>query len=405
MASELVVPVVRLSNLREHPNAALLGLVDVLGYQMVIPLREKEGGQFVRTFQRGIVDERGRRVIAEPGFDGETEDVRFGFAYNETDLYVYFPADTLIPAEWADKFGVRQYLRGPEKDRVGRIKLRGEPSFGLVVEVPASVDWHEGDNVAEYYGAQKYEPPIRASCGDAAPYDADIDPYFPKFTDVQNGRIYTDVLADGEEVVFTEKLHGTNAKIGIVNGNSVAGSMEVRRKRPVNENGEPCSFDSVEVKSSTYWFPWSCRGVKELIEFAWNGLPEASVSSSVLLYGEVYGGSVQSLDYGIPKGNGLGFRAFGLRVNGDFLDWDEFVALCESYGVETVPILHRGPFGMEKAKELADGKSTMGKHIREGIVVYPVKERTNPRIGRAILKFIGTEYQLSKHQARDTKDV
>lgn len=70
-----------------------------------------------------------------------------------------------------------------------------------------------------------------------------------------------------------------------------------------------------------------------------------------------------------------------------------------------VPVLWRGPFSMEKAKEHADGKSMMAGHIREGCVVYPVKERDNPKVGRAIMKYIGIEYELSKHKDADTKDV
>ncbi len=369
MASNLVVPVVEVLNVRPHSNAEALELCDVLGYQMCVPKGRHKNG----------------------------------------DVMVYFPADVLIPSEWAEKFGVKKYLKGKDNDRVGRIRLRGEPSFGLVASCPDGVDWKVGDNVADYYGAKKYDPPIRATCGDAAGREPLIDPFFDKFTDVQNGRIFTDVLQDGEEVVFTEKIHGTNCRIGIVDGKPVAGSMEVRRKRPfkkVDEVEVECDFDSDDVKRSTYWFPWSVKGVGDLLR-SFNPAFEAHDSQNLhtILYGEVYGGSVQSLDYGVAAGKGLGFRAFGLKVNGRFLDWYDFKSLCDTYGVETVPVLWRGPFSITKAKELADGVSTMAGHIREGTVVYPVKERENSKVGRAILKFIGTEYELSKHKDKDTKDV
>jgi hypothetical protein len=64
----------------------------------------------------------------------------------------------------------------------------------------------EGDNVASFFGCKKYEPPVRATCGDAAPRDPLVDPFFDKFIDVQNGRIFVDVLKEGEEVFCTEKL-------------------------------------------------------------------------------------------------------------------------------------------------------------------------------------------------------
>ena len=62
---------------------------------------------------------------------------------------------------------------------------------------------------------------------------------------------------------------------------------------------------------------------------------------------------------------------------------------------------------MAIAKQHANGNTTLTKdgQIREGVVCYPVKERTNSRIGRCILKYISDEYLLSKHQDNDTKDI
>lgn len=199
-------------------------------------------------------------------------------------------------------------------------------------------------------------------------------------------------------------VHNSNGRIGAVNGIEVAASMSLRRKRPVKMDGETeieCSFDDPEIKNNTYWFPFSIPAVRNLIQDL------KTQYNVVILYGEVYGGSIQSLPYGIPKGKGLGYRAFGLKINGRFLDWDDFVDTCNKYGVETVPVVYRGPFSMELAKEYADGKTTMTNdgQIREGIVIYPVIERENPKIGRVVLKVIGTEYALSKHQEKDTTDI
>lgn len=196
-------------------------------------------------------------------------------------------------------------------------------------------------------------------------------------------------------------VHNSNCRVGVIDGKAVAGSMEVRRKIPTikKEDGteEVMGFEDDAMKLSTYWCPWSIRGVRELLK--------SFEGKNPILYGEVYGGSVQSLDYGIATGKGIGFRPFGLRVEGKFLNWSDFEAVCNKHGIETVPVLWRGAFSMAKAKELSDGQSTMAGHIREGTVVYPVQERINPRVGRAILKFIGTEYELSKHKDKDTKDV
>jgi len=368
MASDLVVPVVQIENVRIHANSDNLELCNVLGYQMCIRKGEYKDGQLV----------------------------------------VYYPADVLLTPELADRLGVRKFLKGKEQTRVGRIRLRGEPSFGLISPLPEGT-WKLGDNLAEHLHCQKYEPPIRATAGDAAPRDPLIDPFFEQFTDVQNGRIFTDIFVDGEEVIYTEKIHGTSGRLGTINGQYVAGSMSVRRKSPTrDEQGieVPCQFDSPQMQQNTYWYPWSIPAVRKLIQtLELSEKVSDSIKPVILLYGEVYGGSIQSLDYGIPKGRGLGFRAFGLRVNGKFLDWNDFAATCQKYGVETVPVLGRGQFSLSAAQAFSAGKSTMADHIKEGTVVYPVKEREHPKIGRVILKYIGTEYELSKHKEQDTTDA
>jgi RNA ligase (TIGR02306 family) len=146
--------------------------------------------------------------------------------------------------------------------------------------------------------------------------------------------------------------------------------------------------------------PWSLKPVEEMLVCL------SQSYSTVILYGEVFGRSVQSLSYGFEKGK-LGYRAFDLSLNGKYVNDDEFRRHCERFGVPTVPVLYRGPFSLEKINALADGKTTIdgADHIREGCVVKPIVERTDPKIGRVILKFIGTEYQLSKKDGDDSTDV
>lgn len=401
MASSVVVPVVELQNVREHPNASMLGLADVLGFQVVVGLVEDPDGDIVRSFVKGERDERDNRVPFEEGSEGEKEDVSFRFRYQDGDRAVYFPADTIIPDELSERLNVKHLLGGKSKDRVKRIALRGEPSFGMLAEIPEDEDWEVGFNAAEHFGATKYIPPIRATAGDAEKYDERIDPLVEKYTDIENGRIFTDVFEDGEEVIVTEKIHGTNCKVGIVKDVDVfAGSMTVRRKRPVDENGADEFFDSEAMKKNVYWHPWSIDGVQDLINML------VADHQIVTLYGEIFGGSVQSLSYGIPKGRGVGFAAFDLSVDGKYLDWDELAALCDRFSVPVAPVLYRGPFSMEKIKELAEGDTTMGdSHIKEGVVVKPVKERRDPKIGRAVLKYISIAYDLSKNKKKDTTDI
>ena len=104
---------------------------------------------------------------------------------------------------------------------------------------------------------------------------------------------------------------------------------------------------------------------------------------------------------------GLGFAAFDILAGEHYLDYDDFAALCERHGVPTVSLLDRGPFSLERIAALSGGKTTMpDQHIREGVVVRPVKERFDPEIGRVILKYLSDDYLLNdKLAATDATDL
>lgn len=411
MGRSLIVPVVEVRNIREHPQAALLSIVDVLGYQMVTGLVEDPNGQIERKFLKGVRDKNGKRVPAEvtslvPDPAAPVETVRYSFRYKEGEKAVYFPADTILPDQWVDKFEVRPYVG--TGNRIKRARLRGEPSFGLIVE-PADPAWEVGKNVADYYGASLYQPPPRVG-KDAEgfePYDSEIDPLFEKYTDIEDGKLLYGRFLPGEEVVVSEKIHGKNVRVGIVNGVRHAGSRTARRTKPVIHDGAVLggpgdpgreAAESADLAKDLFWSPWANPHVEELLD---------TLSRShkvVILMGETFGRGVQSLDYGLTATRG--FRAFDIYVDGRYLDYEEFARTCDGYGVERVPVLHRGPFDLATIKKLAEGKTTLyGNHIREGVVVRSAKERRDPALGRVVLKFISEEYELSKHKDKESVDA
>lgn len=212
---------------------------------------------------------------------------------------------------------------------------------------------------------------------------------FVEYTDIENLRNFTDVLEDGEEVIVTEKIHGTNCRVGLIQGEMMAGSMSVRRRQP----------DTAEqMEWSTYWFPLTLRPVREMVEAL------GAKHRQPVVFGEVFGSKVQDLHYGC-RGR-FGFRAFDILADGKYLDADAFFATCAEFGVESVPVLFRGAYSPEKVRELSQGSTTMADdHIREGVVVKPVVERTHPKVGRVALKYVGDQYLFSKSAERDTHDV
>src|SRR3954470_24293035 len=337
--SSLIVEVCRIERVLPHPNADLLELAHIKGWQCVVP--------------------RGK--------------------YADGALVTYIPIDAVIPTELSERLGITKYL---SNGRVRCAKLRGEPPFGVIMDVE-DPSWAEGSDVRERYGITKYLPPLRPSAGDAA----EAHPLFVSYTDVENLRNFPGVFAEGEDVVITEKLHGTNCRVGLIEGEPMAGSMEVRRKRPV-EGAEG---------SNIYWFPTTLPGVNGMLGEL------AGSHAQVILFGEVFGSKVQNLHYG-RKGE-FGFAAFDVLADGKYLDAPRFLELCARHGVPTVPVLHSGPFSLERVKQLAEGPTTLGGgHVREGVVVRPKGERLDPKVGRAVLKYLGDGYLFAKG-VTDTNDV
>ncbi|HLZ55703.1 MAG TPA: RNA ligase (ATP) [Ktedonosporobacter sp.] len=327
--SSLIVPVALIEKITPHPNADALELAQVLGWQLVVRKGDFQVGQKL----------------------------------------VYFPIDTVLPLELSERFGVTRFL---SKQRIRCAKLRGEPSFGLAVK-PDDEIWQVGENVADFYHVEKYNPPVRVGAGDAEA----AHPLFMEYTEIENMRNFPEIFAEGEKVILSEKVHGTNSRVGMIEGELMAGSKAVRRKRPNDDR----------FAANIYWFPFSLEPVRSMIEQL------GQSHRQVILFGEVYGSKIQSFHYGF-KGK-LGFRAFDLLIDGRYLDWPEFVALCAQYGVETVPIVATIPFNLSEVKRYSEGKTLLMQedaHIREGLVVRPVQERTDPKVGRVVLKYLSDSY-------------
>ena len=124
----------------------------------------------------------------------------------------------------------------------------------------------------------------------------------------------------------------------------------------------------------------------------------------MILFGEVYGSKVQNLSYG--HNGSLGFVAFDLLVDGRYLDPDDFASRCAAHGVPTAPVVYRGPYSLDAVRGVSGGSTVLGNggHIREGVVVRPIRERTDPKVGRVILKYLSDEYLFAKG-ITDTHDV
>jgi RNA ligase (TIGR02306 family) len=295
----------------------------------------------------------------------------------EGQLAVYLVPDTLVDTRRPEFSSFAEDCKpGDPWYRVQAKKLRGVPSFGMLIPAPEGAN--EGDDLFVELGLQHYEPPTPAITGG----DEEKGPewFIPKY-DVDALKRYSDKFVAGETVVLTEKIHGANGRWTWHEGRMYAGSKEAWKQ---------------ENPSSIWWKV--LQSTPQIVDYC-------KAKPDHVLYGEVYG-AVQDLKYGCKQG----------EVKAAIFDvWDKannrWLNMCDAndcadlahFNVPAVPLVAVIPFDLDKVVEYAEGKSLVEgaeDQIREGIVVQPVKPRTDLEIGRVILKVVGLGY-LSRRQKQN----
>ncbi|MEH2240073.1 RNA ligase (ATP) [Nostoc sp.] len=319
------VEVVKINSINPHPNADRLDIASIegMGYQVIIVK-----GSF------------------HPG-----------------DLAFYFPIDSVIPENFLDEFGIRNYY----SKKLRAAKLRGVFSEGLLIPVGNNFMGNVGDDYTEYFGVTKYEYPIPQ--GMSGEVENFIGHY--KFPSPENLKRYKNILIEGEEVVVTEKLHGTNFTVLVdADGTTKIGSHNYFWKNS-------------EVNKTLVYI----RAYNE--NEAFQKLPPGTQ-----IFGEIYG--VQDIKYGLNNGK-IGIAIFAVRRGSHFLNYSDFVAFCDEFALPRVPVLYIGAYTWEAVSQFNNANSVVSPNcIMEGVVVQPVIEKTHPEIGRVVLKLISDRYLLRK---------
>lgn len=319
-------------------------------------------------------------------------------AFQTGDLVAYLPEGSVVPEALLEALGLVGRLAGPEKNRVKAVRLRGVVSRGLCV--PARPGWAEGDDVTDVLGVTKHEPPVPLTMAGevwSAGLHRTLSYDIPRLDGVEGC-----VLRTGEPVVITEKIHGTWCLVGWMPPHLASpdqGRLVVASKG-VSSKGLAFRRDVSPEQRNVYLRTVDALGLEQRLARVFG---HADVPVFVL--GEVFGSGVQDLHYGQTARTGAppGFRAFDVRVGargtGHWLDDLALETTLAALGLPRVPVLYRGPFDGDVLAELTQGTETVsgqGLHVREGVVVRPIIERVDARVGRVQYKSISTDYLLRR---------
>jgi RNA ligase (TIGR02306 family) len=374
--------IVKIEKVINHPNADSLDLVTVLGDYPVVVKRDE---------------------------------------YKVNDLAAYLPIDTIVPDTdqyyflcpkgyekyLDDKGDIQQRQTGPkfpigsvpEKYRVVKAKkIRDIYSQGMLVNISAiscATPSQVGDalcnnptsaiglSVVDVLGLKKLEEEEEDNITNAKKSKgANAGPSPKGWTiphyDIEGLRKYINCLQEDEEIVLTEKIHGSNAAFC--------------------HDGE-----QLWVKSRNFYKkmdeddPWWDIAIRYDLAAKLASFPMK------VLFGELYG-QIKGFRYDCELVNGAmpsKIRFFDIYdpVVSRYLNYDDFTTMISQAGLETAPLLYRGKWqGKEAMYPYAEGPTTLGgKHTREGFVLRTAIERFEYKLNsRMCIKLVGEGYNLAK---------
>lgn len=298
--------------------------------------------------------------------------------YNVGDMVGIATTDAVIPKELSDVMGVTSYLR--KGQRVRTVKLRGIYSECLIIPkklLPIGV-MYLGKDLMDILGIFKYEPPtrqIQLSSGRIFKYhqNSNFGVYY-KFPNIKN---VAGMFMEGDHVEITRKIHGANARYGIVKKSKL--SLWEKVKRFFGNEWVEYEFvygsHNVEKGSDSQGFYntdiWKTAAEKYNIrDVLWKFVREyKNIGTGVILYGEIYGAGIQkNYDYGLEE---IEFAGFDLVINEVYQSSIKSRLIIKHWlQLPYVELLHYGIWSQEIQDQFVIDNFINGTKIpHEGIVV------------------------------------
>lgn len=300
------------------------------------------------------------------------------------DQCVYFEVDSFLPLrpefEFLAKSGTKKMkVDGEEKEgvRLRTIRLRGQVSQGLCLPLSIlqaeKIIFEEGTDVTDWIGVIKYEPPIPAVLAGTA---RGVFPSFIPKTDEPRIQANPGVIERYQGTVFyvTEKLDGSSMTAFIRDG-----ELHV------------CSrgLDLKEDATNTFWKVARAIKLNEKL---------SQFGERYAVQGELIGENIQKNRLGIKGHTCRFFNIYNIE-EGKYVNFANFVNLCEAMELSTVPLIetkYKLPKTVDELVSFSTKKSTiLPSAWAEGFVFRPVVEMHDEDLGRLSFKCINPEFLLT----------
>ena len=316
--------------------------------------------------------------------------------------------DAVIPEKLSEEMGVTSYLR--KGGRVRTVKLRGVYSECLIIPMKylrgkttmGDFDLKEGSDCMEFLGIIKYEPPVKqiqlASGRKIKWRDNQNFHIYYKFPNLKN----VDGMFTSEDFVqITRKIHGTNARYGIVKKGKLSFWDKVKKFLRIadewidyeyiygSHNCEKGS-DSQGFYSTDVWRTiaekYDIKNKLWQLAFTYGA---KNIGEGVILYGEIYGAGIQkNYEFGLKD---IEFVGFDIKVNGEYLPTETTAyEMVNELQLEHVKVLYTGTWNQEIQDSFVFNNFIEGTKVpHEGIVI---KDITGDR--KKVAKLINPDYLI-----------
>jgi RNA ligase (TIGR02306 family) len=258
--------------------------------------------------------------------------------YNDGDEVIFAPEKSVLTGDIKSEF--EKYLAGPDKNRVKSVRLRGEISTGIIIPkhlISGFESFEVGQDVSETLGIIKYEPPIPTQL--AGKVKSSSMPFVGSH-DCEHVGVYVNDLIDGERIVITSKIHGSQ----IIYALNLDNSDELISSKGLLKRG----LTIEESNENSYWIAARNTNLKSLVEESFN-------DGVVQIFGEVV--PIQDgFTYGFKKPHIL---IFDIRHNAKSIPYD---LVPEVFKNLWVPIVFDGNLKLDKKEVLIYSDPEKGIH-------------------------------------------
>ena len=246
------------------------------------------------------------------------------------DMVMIATTDAIIPFELSEKMGVTNYLR--KGGRVRTVKLRGVYSECLIIpihHIPFMENYYEGKDMMKVMDIYKYEPPVKMvqlASGRKIRYQD--NPNFHVYYKFPNLKNVPNMFTEEDTVEITRKIHGTNARYGIVKKTKLSLFDKVKKffgfadkwveyEFVVGSHNVEKGSDSNGFYDTNVWYDIEKK--YDIKNKLWDYVKKNSeIGDGITLYGEIYGAGIQKgYEYGLDT---IEFVGFDVKENGEYLD-------------------------------------------------------------------------------------